>query len=130
MTRTMWPGSWIAPPGRLWSGRGRDHGSNDALDLPPWLGHNRHVPTVEEALPVASRTSAERAPSVPRTGWRAPPLLSPITLGIVLILMLLVAYLIGSWINDRRAARSIAVFAIGVVSFLGMLGLSHRDTAG
>jgi hypothetical protein len=44
--------------------------------------------------------------------------------------MLLVAYLIGSWINDRRAARSIAVFAIGVVSFLGMLGLSHRDTAG
>jgi hypothetical protein len=79
---------------------------------------------------VASRTSAERAPSAPRAGWRAPPLLSPITIGIVLILMLLVAYLIGSWINDRNAARAIAVFAIGVVSFLGILGLSHRDTAG
>ena len=88
------------------------------------------VSTVEEVFPVASRTSAERAPSVPRAGWRAPPLLSPITIGIVLILMLLVAYLIGSWVNDRNAARAIAVFAIGVVSFLGILGLSHRDTAG
>jgi hypothetical protein len=79
---------------------------------------------------MASRTSVERAPSAPRAGWRAPPLLSPITLGVVMILMLLVAYLIGSWIHDRKAARSIAIFAIGVVSFLGMLGLSHRDTAG
>jgi hypothetical protein len=79
---------------------------------------------------MATRTSAERAPSAPRAGWRAPPLLSPITIGIVLVLMLTAAYLIGSWVNDRNAARAIAVFAIGVVSFLGILGLSHRDIAG
>ena len=79
---------------------------------------------------MASRTSAERAPSIPRAGWRAPPLLSPITIGIVLVLMLTAAYLIGSWVHDRNAARAIAVFAIGVVSFLGVLGLSHRDTPG
>jgi positive regulator of sigma E activity len=79
---------------------------------------------------MASRTSVERAPSVPRAGWRATPLLSPITIGIVLVVILLVAYVIGSLINDRNAARSIAVFAIGVVSFLGILSLSHRDTAG
>jgi hypothetical protein len=79
---------------------------------------------------VASRTSAERTPSAPRTGWRAPPLLSPITIGIVLIVMLLAAYIVGSLIPNLNAARAIAVFAIGVVSFLGMLSLAHRDTAG
>jgi positive regulator of sigma E activity len=51
-------------------------------------------------------------------------------IGIVLIVILTAAYIIGSLINDRNAARSIAIFAIGVVSFLGILGLSHRDTAG
>jgi hypothetical protein len=79
---------------------------------------------------VASRTSAERTPSTPRAGRRAPPLLSPITIGIILIVMLTAAYYIGSRIPNLNATRAIAVFAIGVVSFLGMLSLSHRDTAG
>jgi hypothetical protein len=79
---------------------------------------------------MASRTSVERAPSAPRAGWRAPPLLSPITIGIVLIAMLTAAYIIGSLIPNLNATRAIAVFAVGVVSFLGMLSLSHRDTAG
>jgi hypothetical protein len=55
---------------------------------------------------------------------------SPISLGIALVLTLVGAYLIGSLIHNLNAARAVGVFAVGVIAFLGTLSMAHRGSTG
>src|SRR4051794_32809101 len=55
---------------------------------------------------------------------------STILFGTVLVGIVALSYIVGTIIGDRNSARAVGVFAIGVVSFLGMLNLAHRDTSG
>lgn len=40
------------------------------------------------------------------------------------------SYLIGSLIHNLNATRAVGVFAVGVIAFLGTLGIAHGDSAG
>ena len=55
---------------------------------------------------------------------------SPISLGVALVLTLFLAYLIGSLIHNLNAARAVGVFAVGVIAFLGTLSMAHRNSEG
>jgi hypothetical protein len=55
---------------------------------------------------------------------------SPISLGLVLILTLVASYLVGSLIHNLNATRAVGVFAVGVIAFLGTLSMAHRDSTG
>jgi hypothetical protein len=65
-----------------------------------------------------------------RPGRWARVWVSPISLGVVLVLTLVVAYLVGSLIHNLNAARAVGVFAVGVIAFLGTLSMAHRDSTG
>jgi len=47
-------------------------------------------------------------------------------LGVVLVAILAIAIIVGAMIHNLNQTRMVAIFAIGVVSFLGMLSISHQ----
>lgn len=54
---------------------------------------------------------------------------SLLALTVILIAIFSLAYLVGYLLHNANAARAGGTFAIGVVSFLGMLAIGHRDRA-
>ena len=56
--------------------------------------------------------------------------ISPISLGIALVLTLAAAYVVGSLIHNLNATRAVGVFAVGVIAFLGTLSMAHRNSTG
>jgi hypothetical protein len=75
----------------------------------------------------SARTAGSALPRERQTRqWSRYLRVSPVSLGVVLVATLGLAYYIGSQIPNLNATRAVAVFAIGVVSFLGMLSLAHR----
>jgi hypothetical protein len=53
---------------------------------------------------------------------------SSIVIGIVLVVILALAYVIGANIHNLNATRAVGIFAVGVVSFFGTLSLAHRSS--
>jgi hypothetical protein len=72
---------------------------------------------------MTTKTAQPHGPEHRRFRWTA------LWIGVVLIAILSVAVLVGSLFHDRNTARVVAIFAIGVVSFLGMLGIGQRGRA-
>ena len=72
---------------------------------------------------MATKTAQPHGAEHRRFRWTA------LWIGVVLIAILSVAVLVGSLFHDRNTARAVAIFAIGVVSFLGMLGIGQRGRA-
>lgn len=54
--------------------------------------------------------------------------LTTIWIGVSLVAILSIAYPLGYFWHNANAARAVAIFAIGVVSFLGMLTLAHEGS--
>jgi uncharacterized membrane protein YjgN (DUF898 family) len=54
--------------------------------------------------------------------------LTTIWIGVSLVAILGIAYPLGYLWHNANAARAVAIFAIGVVSFLGMLTLAHQGS--
>jgi magnesium-transporting ATPase (P-type) len=77
---------------------------------------------VANAAPVESASAG-----IARSGaWAR--LLSLTSIGVVLVVIMALAYLIGFIIGNPNNARAVGVFAVGVVSFFGTLGLAHRNS--
>jgi tetrahydromethanopterin S-methyltransferase subunit E len=77
---------------------------------------------VANAAPVESASAG-----IARSGaWAR--LLSLTSIGVVLVVIMALAYLIGFIIGNQNNARAVGVFAVGVVSFFGTLGLAHRSS--
>lgn len=74
------------------------------------------------ALPVESAPAA-----IARSGLWA-RLQSSISIGVVLVVIVALAYEIGAKIHNLNATRAVGVFAVGVVSFFGTLSLAHRSS--
>ncbi len=96
------------------------------MELPAGVGHNR-TSTREGAAMDQAQTEArgQREGGRRKRGLR----LNTIWIGVTLIVILGIAYPIGYTVHNANAARAIALFAIGVVSFLGMLSLGHQGGA-
>jgi hypothetical protein len=65
-----------------------------------------------------------------RLGRWARVWISPISLGVVLVLTVVVSYVVGTLIHNLNASRAVGVFAVGVIAFLGTLSMAHRDSSG
>jgi hypothetical protein len=77
---------------------------------------------------VANAPPMESAPpAIARPGvWAR--LLSLTSIGVVLVVIMALAYVIGANITNLNAPRAVGVFAVGVVSFFGTLALAHRSS--
>jgi hypothetical protein len=80
---------------------------------------------------MATRTQRERRQREPddedgrqRKRFR----LTVLWIGFALVAILGLAYPLGFWWHNANSTRAVAVFAIGVVSFLGMLSLGHQGS--
>jgi hypothetical protein len=75
-------------------------------------------------------TTTGPPPRPARTGQQvdAPFRWTALWIAVVLIAILSIAITVGAYIHNLNQTRMVAIFAIGVVSFLGMLGISHQGS--
>jgi hypothetical protein len=97
----------------------------------PWTHHpigSTIAETDGRRFEVANALPVESAPAtIARSGLWA-RLQSSISIGVVLVVIVALAYVIGAKIHNLNATRAVGVFAVGVVSFFGTLSLAHRSS--